>query len=99
MTDDIRPQGQQIGNTEPCSDTFMATAERQVSNAMELLGRAAIDRDKAVSESVNLRESLESISKIMGCIGGPLNDNKYQYNGSQLRIFHEIQEMIDNAIG
>lgn len=92
-------QGQQIGNTESCRDTFTTTAERQVSNAMELLGKAVIDRDKVATENEKLREAMGGIINIMSCVGGPLNDNKYEYNGSQLRIFHEIQEMIDNATG
>lgn len=99
MAQENRPQGQQIGSTESCRDTFTTTAERQVSNAMELLGKAVIDRDKATAESLKLREAMGDISKIMACVGGPLNDNKYHYDGSQIRIFHEIQEMIDNATG
>jgi len=94
MTQDNR----QIGNAEPCRDTFIASAERQVSNAMELLGRSVIDRDKAISDNESLREVMADIRLSLVCIGGPLNDNKCQYNGSQLRIFHEIQERIDNAI-
>lgn len=78
-------------------DTFIATAERQVSSAMELLGLAVIERDKATSENSALREALEGIEKIMVCIGGPLNDNKEMYSDSQLKLFHEIQEMVENA--
>lgn len=99
MTKNNRPKGQQIGSTESCRDTFTTTAERQVSNAMELLGKAVIDRDKVATENEKLREAMGGIINIMSCVGGPLNDNKYEYNGSQIRIFHEIQEMIDNAIG
>ncbi len=87
----------QAGSTGPSSDTFIATAERQVSNAMGLLGKAIIDRDKVLDENSALREALEGIEKIMVCIGGPLNDNKQMYSDSQLKLFREFQEIIENA--
>lgn len=36
-------------------------------------------------------KALENISKLLCCIGGPLNDNSLQYNKMQVKIFFEIE--------
>ena len=40
-------------------------------------------------------ENVRTVNKMLYCIGGPLNDNKYQYNKEQLQIFFRIVETLE----
>jgi hypothetical protein len=41
-----------------------------------------------------LHESMEHISNILYCIGGPLNDNAKRYSNEQLKTFFNIGQYI-----
>lgn len=40
-------------------------------------------------------ENVRTVNKMIYCIGGPLNDNKLQYNKEQLQIFFRIVEELE----
>ena len=40
-------------------------------------------------------ENVRTVNKMLCCIGGPLNDNKHQYNKEQLQIFFRIVETLE----
>lgn len=40
-------------------------------------------------------QNVSTVKKMLYCIGGPLNDNKHQYNGAQLQIFFRILEELE----
>lgn len=40
-------------------------------------------------------ENIKKVNKMIYCIGGPLNDNKHQYNKEQLQIFFRIVETLE----
>jgi len=57
------------------------------------------------SENFNLKninntqkEVLQDIKSILYCIGGPLNDNFYNYSDKQLKTFWEIKKLLDIVI-
>jgi hypothetical protein len=40
-------------------------------------------------------KNVSTVKKMFFCIGGPLNDNKHQYNKEQLQIFFRILETLE----
>jgi hypothetical protein len=40
-------------------------------------------------------ENVRTVNKMIYCIGGPLNDNKLQYNKEQLQLFFRIVEELE----
>ncbi len=55
-----------------------------------------IERLKSVNkQNIN---TADLIHKKFICIGGPLNENKLQFNAEQLRFLKEIDDQIQNII-
>lgn len=49
----------------------------------------------------NIHRAIKTLDKIilnLVCIGGPLNDNILQYTPEQRKIFHRIEEYVNEAI-
>lgn len=58
----------------------------------ELIAKQALQIAN-LEERLNECDSrLDSIHRMLVCIGGPLNDNVLQFNGPQLKLLHRINE-------
>ena len=44
-------------------------------------------------------KNVSTVKKMLYCIGGPLNDNKHQYNKDQLQIFFRIIDTLEFVKG
>lgn len=62
---------------------------------LEVIGKQAIEIRELKEQVSDLENALEDIKSTIVCIGGPLNDNYYQYSPNQLKIFHRILGLCD----
>jgi hypothetical protein len=63
---------------------------------MALIARQALKIDDLEDKLKIADEKQKAIKSLLISIGAPLNDNFLQYNKSQLVIFHNIEDILDN---
>lgn len=61
----------------------------------ELITKQQLEIEELKQENEKTKESLRDIYNIIHQIGGPLNDNFYQFNDRQLDVFRNIAKNID----
>lgn len=62
---------------------------------LELIGKQAFEIHRLKTEVNELRQKIEGARCSMTCIGGPLNDNKLQFNKEQLRLIRQIHDELE----
>lgn len=67
-----------------------------VSETMELIAEQQIELRQLKGRNRSLEKGMLDISAILYCIGGPLNDNKYNLNKEQLKDFIRIEEILSD---
>lgn len=61
----------------------------------ELITKQQLEIEELKQENEHIKEQMRNIYKIIYGIGGPLNDNKAQFNERQRDYFHNIVKNID----
>ena len=62
----------------------------------ELIAKQALEIENLKEELASYKESLKTIRSYLYCMGGPLNDNAYQYNKDQLKVFFLIAQEFED---
>ena len=56
----------------------------------ELVAKQQLEIENLKEDNQRLNKALNDINLLLICVGGPLNDNFYQYNEEQLKTFKQI---------
>ena len=67
-------------------------------NEKELIAKQQLDIEVFKKTLALYEEAAKEIILKIVCIGGPLNDNKLQYNFKQRIIFHSIVKKLEDLI-
>lgn len=62
----------------------------------EFIAKQAIKIDELESSLFDLQDRIKKAKLHMVCIGGPLNDNKLQFNKEQRKVFHSILQELED---
>ena len=65
--------------------------------SVEIVARLATRVEELADELNDMKERHEKAVMHIVCIGGPLNDNKLQFNSEQLHVFRNIMEELGEA--
>jgi predicted transposase YbfD/YdcC len=68
-------------------------------NDAELIADQARKIAKLEADAIELHAAISGVNKILYCIGGPLNDNKHQYNPAQIREWFDVAHCVEGFDG
>lgn len=62
----------------------------------EMIASLAKENYLLKKELKEYKDNAKRVKNMLVCIGGPLNDNYHQYNKDQLKIFHTIENILND---
>ena len=71
---------------------------QKVMEGNESVLKLLTEKDKYKNLCEEYKETCDDILCLIYNMGGPLNDNKYQYNNEQLEIFRKIAGLVGYGV-